>query len=266
MRVLVVLPTYNEAANIATVLERVRQALPEACVLVVDDNSPDGTGDIVEKVAATFDQISLLRRAGKAGLGSAYRDGFRWGLQRGFDVLVEMDSDLSHDPDALGSLVAPIDEGFELSIGSRYVPGGSIPNWALSRRLISRGGNLYADVLLGLGVRDATAGFRAYAATLLRRIDLDAVRANSYGFQIEMTYRALQAGAKVTEVPIRFVDRALGTSKMSTYTVVEALVLVTRWGLRRLLAGASRSAKALLASRGPRGGGSSSLGAGGAGD
>jgi dolichol-phosphate mannosyltransferase len=242
VRVLVVLPTYNEAANIAAVLERVRLALPEASILVVDDNSPDGTGDIVEKSAAALEEISLLRRAGKTGLGSAYRDGFRWGLQRGYDVLVEMDSDFSHDPDALSSLVAPLADGYELSIGSRYVPGGSIPDWRLSRRLLSRGGNLYADILLGLGVKDSTAGYRAYAATLLRRIDLDSVRADSYGFQIEMTYRALQGDARVTEVPICFVDRALGTSKMSTYTVVEALLLVTWWGTRRGLVALRRSA------------------------
>jgi dolichol-phosphate mannosyltransferase len=235
VRVLVVLPTYNEAANIATVLERVRHAMPEAGVLVVDDNSPDGTGDIVEKSAAALDGISLLRRAGKSGLGSAYRDGFRWGLARGFDVFVEMDSDLSHDPDALPSLVAPLADGYEVSIGSRYVPGGSIPDWSLSRRLLSRGGNLYAETLLGLGVKDSTAGYRAYAANVLRRIDLDSVRADSYGFQIEMTYRALRGGARVTEIPIRFVDRALGTSKMSTYTVVEALLLVTWWGAKRAL-------------------------------
>jgi dolichol-phosphate mannosyltransferase len=252
VRVLVVLPTYNEAANIATVLERIRDAMPEAAVLVVDDNSPDGTGDIVEKSAAALDHISLLRRAGKAGLGSAYRDGFRWGLARGFDVLVEMDSDLSHDPDALGSLVGPLTDGYELSIGSRYVPGGSIPDWALSRRLLSRGGNLYAEKLLGLGVKDSTAGYRAYAATLLRRIDLDSVRADSYGFQIEMTYRALQAGARVTEIPIRFVDRALGTSKMSTYTVIEALGLVTWWALRRLKSALSSGAAA--GARAPRSG------------
>jgi dolichol-phosphate mannosyltransferase len=233
VRVLVVLPTYNEAANIATVLERVRDVLPDASILVVDDNSPDGTGDIVEKSAAALDQISLLRRGGKAGLGSAYRDGFRWGLARDFDVLVEMDSDLSHDPDALRGLIAPLADGYELSIGSRYVPGGSIPDWKLSRRLLSRGGNLYAETLLGLRVKDSTAGFRAYAATLLRRIDLDSVRADSYGFQVEMTYRALQAEARVTEVPIRFVERALGTSKMSTYTVVEALLLVSWWGAKR---------------------------------
>jgi dolichol-phosphate mannosyltransferase len=252
VRVLVVLPTYNEAANIATVLERVRQALPEASILVVDDNSPDGTAEIVEKSAVTLEQITLLRRARKSGLGSAYRDGFRWGLNAGFDVLVEMDSDLSHDPDALASLVAPVEEGCEVSIGSRYVPGGSIPNWSLARRLISRGGNLYADVLLGLGVCDSTAGFRAYAETVLRRIDLDSIRADSYGFQIEMTYRALQAGATITEVPIRFVDRALGTSKMSTYTVAEALLLVTWWGARRLVSGLGRSAKAMSATAGRR--------------
>jgi dolichol-phosphate mannosyltransferase len=247
--VLVVLPTYNEAANIATVLERVRQALPEASILVVDDNSPDGTGDIVEKSAVTLEQISLLRRPGKSGLGSAYRDGFRWGLARDFGVLVEMDSDLSHDPDALPSLVAPLDDGYEVSIGSRYVPGGSIPDWTLARRLLSRGGNLYADVMLDLGVRDSTAGYRAYAATLLRRIDLDSVRADSYGFQIEMTYRALQAGAKVVEVPIRFVDRALGTSKMSTYTVAEALLLVSWWGVLRLGGTFQRSVRAASVSR-----------------
>jgi dolichol-phosphate mannosyltransferase len=256
--VLVVLPTYNEAANIATVLERVRLALPDASILVVDDNSPDGTADIVEKSAVTLEQISLIRRAGKSGLGSAYRDGFRWGLQHDFDVLVEMDSDLSHDPDALGSLVAPIDEGYEVSIGSRYVPGGSTPGWTLSRRMLSRGGNLYADVLLGLGVHDSTAGFRAYAATLLRRIDLDSVRADSYGFQVEMTYRTLQAGARLTEVPIRFVDRALGDSKMSTYTVVEALLLVSWWGLERLALGVRRSVRA-LASRRRGGGGPSTM-------
>jgi len=234
VRVLVVLPTYNEAANISTVLERVRTALPDASILVVDDNSPDKTAEIAEKSAEMFGEIHVLRRPGKSGLGSAYRDGFRWGLARGFDVLVEMDSDLSHDPDALPSLVAPIDSGYELSIGSRYVPGGAIPDWSFLRRMLSRGGNLYANALLGLGVKDATAGFRAYDAALLRRIDLEAVRADSYGFQIEMTYLSLKAGAAVREVPIRFVDRALGTSKMSTYTVVEALTLVTWWALRRL--------------------------------
>ena len=235
MRVLVVLPTYNEAVNIENVLGRVRAALPDASVLVVDDASPDGTAKIAEEVGDRLGAIDVLNRPAKSGLGSAYRDGFRWGLDHGFDVMVEMDSDLSHDPDELPSLVAPQADGIEVVIGSRYVPGGSIPNWSLPRRLLSRGGNLYADLLLGLHVKDSTAGFRSYSADVLRRIDLGSVRADSYGFQIEMTYRSMQAGAQVREVPIRFVDRELGTSKMSTYTVVEALGLVTWWGVQRVV-------------------------------
>jgi len=235
VRILVVLPTYNEAANIETVLERARKALPDASILVVDDGSPDGTAKIAADVGDRLGNVEVLSREGKLGLGSAYRDGFRWGLERSFDAFLEMDSDLSHDPDALPALIAPLEEGYEVCIGSRYVPGGSIPNWSILRRMLSRGGNIYADILLGLGVRDSTAGFRAYAATVLRRIDLSAVRADSYGFQIEMTYRAIESGARVLEVPIRFVDRELGASKMSTYTVVEALVLVTWWGMQRAI-------------------------------
>jgi dolichol-phosphate mannosyltransferase len=232
---LVVIPTYNESENIDRVLRRVRGALPDATVLVVDDGSPDGTGDIAEKVGAEIGNIEILRRAEKSGLGSAYRAGFRWGLDRGFDVCVEMDADLSHDPDALPDLVAPLDKGFELVIGSRYVPGGSIPNWAWHRRLLSRGGNVYASTLLGLGVTDSTAGFRAYSASVLNRIALDDIRAEGYGFQIEMTYQAKRAGAPIVEVPIRFVDRTEGESKMSTFIVVEALGLVTWWGIQRFL-------------------------------
>ncbi len=235
MQVLVVIPTYNESENIDRVLRRVRGALPDATVLVVDDGSPDGTGDIAEKVGAEIGNIEILRRAEKSGLGSAYRAGFRWGLDRGFDVCVEMDADLSHDPDALPDLVAPLDKGFELVIGSRYVPGGSIPNWAWHRRLLSRGGNVYASTLLGLGVTDSTAGFRAYSASVLNRIALDDIRAEGYGFQIEMTYQAKRAGAPIVEVPIRFVDRTEGESKMSTFIVVEALGLVTWWGIQRFL-------------------------------
>ena len=195
MRVLIVLPTYNEAANIENVLDRVRRALPDASILVVDDDSPDGTAKIAEDFGDRRGNVVVLSRAAKLGLGSAYRAGFAWGLERGYEALVEMDSDLSHDPDALRSLVTPLEEGYEVCIGSRYVPGGSIPNWSLPRRLLSKGGNLYANVLLDLHVRDSTAGFRAYAATVLRRIDLSSVRADSYGFQIEMTYRAIRAGA-----------------------------------------------------------------------
>jgi dolichol-phosphate mannosyltransferase len=235
VHVLVVLPTYNEAANIDAVLRRVREAVPEATLLVVDDNSPDGTAKIAEETGEEIGGVEVLVRPGKAGLGSAYRHGFAWGLERDFDAFIEIDSDLSHDPAAIPSLLAPLAEGFEAVIGSRYVAGGSIPAWSWHRRLLSRGGNMYSSWMLGLHVADSTAGFRAYAATLLRRIDLGSVRADSYGFQIEMTYRAIRGGGRVREVPIRFVDRVAGTSKMSFYTVVEALVLVTWWGARRVV-------------------------------
>ena len=235
MDVLVVLPTYNESENIDHVLRRIRAALPAATVLVVDDGSPDGTADLAEILAKELGGIEVMRRAGKSGLGSAYRAGFRWGLDHGFDACIEMDADLSHEPEALPSLVAPLEDGTELVIGSRYIPGGVIPNWAWHRRLLSRGGNLYASALLGLGVSDATAGFRCYAAPLLERLDLDAVRADGYGFQIEMTYESRKVGASILEVPIRFVDRVEGESKMSTFIVVEALGLVTLWGVERLV-------------------------------
>ena len=235
MRVLVVIPTYNESENIERVLRRIRDALPEATVLVVDDGSPDGTADQAETLGKELGQVELLRRTEKSGLGSAYRAGFRWGLDHGYDACVEMDADLSHDPDALPGLVAPLEKGFELVVGSRYVPGGTIPNWAWHRRLLSRGGNIYASSLLGLGVTDSTSGFRAYAAPVLRRIALDKIRADGYGFQIEMTYQAKRAGAPIVEVPIRFVDRVEGESKMSTFIVVEAFGLVTWWGLQRLV-------------------------------
>jgi len=235
VRVLVVIPTYNESENIERVLRRIRDALPEATVLVVDDGSPDGTADQAETLGKELGQVELLRRTEKSGLGSAYRAGFRWGLDHGYEACVEMDADLSHDPDALPGLVAPLEKGFELVVGSRYVPGGTIPNWAWHRRLLSRGGNIYASSLLGLGVTDSTSGFRAYAAPVLRRIALDKIRADGYGFQIEMTYQAKRAGAPIVEVPIRFVDRVEGESKMSTFIVVEAFGLVTWWGLQRLV-------------------------------
>jgi dolichol-phosphate mannosyltransferase len=247
VRVLVVLPTYNEAANIETVLRRVRVAVPDATLLVVDDNSPDGTAKIAEETGHEIGKVEVLSRPGKAGLGSAYRAGFAWGLERGFDAFVEIDSDLSHDPAAIPSLLAPLREGCELVIGSRYVPGGAIPDWSWHRRLLSRGGNVYSSMLLGLHVADSTAGFRVYAGSLLERIDLGSVRADSYGFQIEMTYRAVQAGAQLREVPIRFVDRVEGTSKMSLYTVVEALGLVTWWGAQRIVRRRRRPAPRLPA-------------------
>jgi dolichol-phosphate mannosyltransferase len=207
--------------------------VPDATVLVVDDGSPDGTGDVAETIGKELGNVEVLRRHQKSGLGSAYRAGFHWGLENGFEACVEMDSDLSHEPEALPSLLAPLDGGCEVVIGSRYVSGGSIPNWAWHRRLISRGGNVYADAVLGLGVADSTAGFRAYAASVLRRIELDQIKAEGYGFQIEMTYQAKRAGATIEEVPIRFVDRVDGTSKMSSFIVAEAFGLVTWWGVQR---------------------------------
>ena len=238
MRPLVVIPTYNESENIERILHRIHECLPAAGILVVDDGSPDGTAALVRAVAAELSDVHLLARTAKSGLGSAYRAGFAWGLERGYDAFVEIDADFSHDPASLPALVAPLEHGYEVSIGSRYVEGGSIPNWAWHRHLVSRGGNLYASVVLGLGVADSTAGFRCYAASILRRLDLDRIRAEGYGFQIEMTYRAKEHGATITEVPISFVDREAGESKMSSVIVVEALGLVTWWGLGRLLRGA----------------------------
>ena len=242
MRPLVVIPTYNESENIERMLHRIHECLPGAGVLVVDDGSPDGTADLVKGVAAQLSDVHLLSRAGKSGLGSAYRAGFAWGLERGYDACIEIDADFSHDPAALPTLVAPLEEGFDVVIGSRYVEGGSIPNWAWHRHLLSRGGNAYASAVLGLGVADSTAGYRAYSARILRQLDLDRIRAEGYGFQIEMTYRSIQHGATVTEVPISFVDRAAGESKMSSFIVVEALGLVTWWGLGRIAYGMRRVA------------------------
>jgi len=236
MRALLILPTFQEALNIVEVLDRVREATPDVHILVVDDGSPDGTADLAEEHGTVVGDAEVLRRTEKSGLGSAYRDGFRWGLERGFDVLLEMDSDLSHDPAALPSLLGAVEHGADLVIGSRYVPGGSIPAWSWHRRQLSRWGNRYAAGVLGLAVNDSTAGFRAYRATMLRQVDLDGVAADGYGFQIEMTYEVVRRGGSVVEVPIAFADRLRGTSKMSSRIVVEALALVTWWGLRdRLL-------------------------------
>ena len=236
MAPLVILPTYDEAENIANVLERTRKAVPEAQVLVVDDGSPDGTADLAEQAGERLGGVHVLRREGKSGLGSAYRAGFRWGLDQGYDVLVEMDADLSHDPDDLPALLAAVTHGADLAIGSRYVPGGSIPDWSWHRRMLSRWGNRYAAGVLGLAVNDATAGFRAYRSSVLEAIDLDTIVADGYGFQIEMTYQVVGLGGRIVEVPISFSDRLLGESKMSGRIVTEALGLVTWWAVRdRLL-------------------------------
>jgi dolichol-phosphate mannosyltransferase len=232
LRTLVIVPTFLEAENIVDMLQRVRAAAPHVDVLVVDDNSADGTADLAEAAAAELGQVSVLRREAKGGLGSAYRAGFRYGLERGYEVMVQMDADLSHDPAALPGLLATLDEGADLAVGSRYVPGGSIPHWPLHRRMLSRYGNRYAGAALRLGLADATSGFRAYRADTIRSIDPDTTRATGYGFQIELASRAVRRGAKVREVPISFTDRIRGVSKMSGRIIGEAMLLVTWWGLR----------------------------------
>jgi dolichol-phosphate mannosyltransferase len=242
VRALVVLPTYEEADNIVEVLRRVRAAAPEADVLVVDDSSPDGTADVAKVAGAELGGVEVIVRPGKAGLGTAYRAGFRHGQELGYEVLVEMDSDLSHDPASLPALLAAVEAGADLAIGSRYVPGGSIPSqWPLYRRALSRWGNRYAALALNLPVADATSGFRAYRADALAGLDLDRVRADGYGFQVEMAHLLARNGGSIVEVPIVFMERRHGRSKMSTRIVAEAFVLVTAAGLRDLVTGKRRS-------------------------
>jgi dolichol-phosphate mannosyltransferase len=239
VRALVCIPTYNEAPNIDRVLQRVRRAAPDATVLVVDDGSPDGTADLAEAQGGELGQIEVLRRTKKEGLGGAYRAGFAWGLDHGFDVLVEMDADLSHDPDALPELLAAVGEGAALAIGSRWVPGGMVVDWPRERLLLSRLGNFYARWGLAIPVRDTTAGYRAYDADVLRAIDVSGVRSNGYAFQVEMTYRVHRLGGRIVEVPITFRERTEGVSKMSWHIIGEAYKFVTVVGardrLRRLL-------------------------------
>jgi dolichol-phosphate mannosyltransferase len=203
-------------------------------VLVVDDGSPDGTAQRAHAVAAELQQIDIYERATKSGLGGAYRAGFTWGIERGFDHFVEIDCDFSHDPKALPQLLTAAQD-YEVVIGSRYIKGGHIPEWALSRRLLSRGGNQYASMVLGLRVADSTSGYRVYSKSALEKIDYQSVNADGYGFQIEMTYRARNNGATIVEVPISFKDRLRGESKMSSAIVIEALALVTKWAIAKRL-------------------------------
>lgn len=236
------LPTYEEADNIVEVLQRVRTAAPAVDVLVVDDSSPDGTADIAKAAGAELGGVDVLVRATKSGLGTAYRAGFRHGRDMGYDVLIEMDSDLSHDPASLPALMDAVQAGADLAIGSRYVPGGSIPpQWPVYRRALSRWGNRYAAIALNLPVADATSGFRAYRAEALDDLDLEKVRADGYGFQVEMAHLLARSGRSIVEVPIVFVDRRHGRSKMSLRIVAEAFLLVTASGVRDLLTGRRRS-------------------------
>jgi len=234
VKTLVVLPTYNESLNIDRMLKVLRSTVPEAQILVVDDGSPDGTAEMALSANRELGAIEVLRRTGKQGLGSAYRAGFSWGLEREFDAFVEIDCDFSHDPAELPIMLA-LAESSEVVIGSRYVPGGSIPSWSMSRLLLSRGGNKYSSWMLGLKVADATAGYRVYRKSALEKIDYTTVKSDGYGFQVEMTYRARRAGASIVEHPIAFRDRVDGESKMSSVIVLEALTMVTRWGLARRL-------------------------------
>ena len=227
-RTLIVVPTYDEAENVEVLLDRLALSAPDAHVLVVDDNSPDGTGDLVARHLDYGRRVHLLRRPGKAGLGEAYRAGFSWALDHGYDEVVQMDADLSHPPESVPTLVEALADA-DLVVGSRYVRGGSIANWSWSRRLISWLGNLYVRLVLRLPVRDATAGFKAYRADTLREIAVLGSHSNGYCFQVENTWRASRQGLRVVEVPITFTDRAAGQSKMSSKIVLEAVVRVLRW-------------------------------------
>jgi dolichol-phosphate mannosyltransferase len=229
-RVLVIIPTFNERENIAAIVRRVRAAVPAAHLLVVDDASPDGTGQLADELAAADERIHVLHRGGKAGLGAAYISGFGWGLANGFDVLVEMDADGSHAPEQLPRLLRALD-GADLVIGSRWIPGGSVLDWPRRRELLSRGANLYTRLALGIDVHDATAGYRAYRRQVLEKIDYTAVSSQGYCFQIDLAWRTVNAGFRVVEAPITFSDRARGESKMSGAIVREALWRVSRWGV-----------------------------------
>ncbi|MFM8529373.1 MAG: polyprenol monophosphomannose synthase [Ilumatobacteraceae bacterium] len=230
-RVLVIIPTYNEIDNLPVIVERLREAVPEADVLVADDNSPDGTGRLADQIASRDGHVHVLHRQGKEGLGRAYLAGFAWGLDRGYDVLVEMDADGSHRPEELPRLLAALEHA-DLVLGSRWVPGGEVVNWPWSREVLSRGGSLYTRLALGIRTRDATGGFRAFRAQTLRDLDLDSVQSNGYCFQVDLLWRTLQRGKVVREVPITFVEREAGTSKMSNRIVVEALTKVGQWGVQ----------------------------------
>ncbi|HET6952333.1 MAG TPA: polyprenol monophosphomannose synthase [Acidimicrobiales bacterium] len=232
MRTLVIIPTYLEAENIADVLGKVREAVPEADILVVDDASPDGTAELAKAAGDDLGSVDVLIRPSKGGLGGAYRAGFKQAFAEGYEVVVQMDADLSHPPERLPALLAEVHKGADIAIGSRYVAGGATANWPLVRRLLSRVGNFYASTVLGLGVRDATAGFRAYRADILETVETSATKATGYGFQLELSYRAHRLGATIVEVPITFNDRVRGVSKMSWHIIGEAMSLVTWWGLR----------------------------------
>jgi dolichol-phosphate mannosyltransferase len=233
MKTLVIIPTYNERDNLDWIVGRVRASVPDASVLVVDDNSPDGTGALADELAGRDGQVHVLHRAGKEGLGAAYREGMRWGLAAGFDAIVEMDADGSHQPEQLHRLLERLADS-DVVVGSRWVDGGGVVNWPAERKVLSRGGSAYARFALGVPVRDITGGYRAFTAEALERIDLDAVLSQGYCFQIDMLWHASVAGLRIAEVPITFVERERGQSKMSGAIVLEAMLRVTGWAVASL--------------------------------
>jgi dolichol-phosphate mannosyltransferase len=233
-RVLVIVPTYQERDNLPMIIGRVRASVPDADIVVADDNSPDGTGALADEIARDDDHVHVLHRARKEGLGSAYVAGFRWGLERGYGTLVEMDADGSHQPEQLPKLLDALRTA-DVVLGSRWVRGGTVRNWPKSRELLSRSANTYARLMLGIKVRDATGGYRAYRARVVRSFELDDVRSQGYCFQVELTLRALRRGYRVVEVPIEFVERRHGASKMSRAIVLEAFWRVTMWGVQSRL-------------------------------
>jgi len=234
-RVLIVMPTYNERQNLEIMAGRIRESTPEADLLVVDDNSPDGTGDLAEKLAETDPRVHVMHRTEKAGLGKAYIAGFTWALERGYDVIVEMDADGSHRPEDLPRLLAAVAAGADGVIGSRWVPGGKVVNWPRKREILSRGANIYTRLMIGFSVRDATGGYRAYRASTLRRIDLSNVESTGYSFQVDITVRIIKAGLRIVEVPITFVERERGVSKMDSAIIREAFWRVFQWGVKSRL-------------------------------
>ncbi|MFW5875442.1 MAG: polyprenol monophosphomannose synthase [Myxococcota bacterium] len=233
--VLIITPTYEERDNVEPFLEGVFGVVPEAHVLIVDDASPDGTGDLADAIAERDPRVHVMHRPGKLGIGSAYLDAFRWGLDRAYDVLVEMDTDLSHDPVHLPAMLGALEEGADVVIGSRNVPGGGVEGWGLGRHLLSKGGSLYSRTLLGLHVRDLTSGYKAFRHEVLAALDLGQVASEGYSFQIELTFRAIRSGFRVAEVPIVFVDRRAGQSKMSRKIFAEAILMVPKLRLDALL-------------------------------
>ena len=237
MNRLVIIPTYNESMNAPVLIERIFKHIPECSILVIDDGSPDGTADIVQSLQKDYSHLHLLRRREKSGLGSAYRTGFAWGMERGFDELIEMDADMSHRVRDLAKMieVKKNQPNTSLVIGSRWIKGGKTENWSMARKLLSRTANLYVRFMLGMGVKDSTAGFRIYSSQILRQINLEAIKSEGYSFQIEMTRAVHQNRGSIVEVPITFREREQGVSKMSKKIVREAMTLVTIWGVKRVL-------------------------------